>query len=114
MFEGNRKENEKQYNPNSFRGFYGDKNKFEKDTKHVLQSPKNILNSIDKKEDTDRPAFKVKPRLLTGRLPAAFAVNTKTVHDTESCSPKKLIVNNNYEGEIIQLQTPSSNRYNVK
>jgi hypothetical protein len=111
MFEGQKKENEKQYNPNSFRGFYGDKNKND-NAKYGLQSPKNILNSIDKKEDSERSAFKVKPRLLTGRLPAAFSVNTKPVHDADSCSPKKLIVNNNYEGEIIQLQ-PSTNRYNV-
>ena len=112
MFDSNKKEIDKIYNLNSFRGFYGDKNKLDKDLKLGLQSP-NIINSIDKVDkDNDRSLFKMKPRLLTGRLPAAFNVLGKGI-DGEGYTPKKLIVNiNNNENDLIQLLTPK-NRDNV-
>ena len=110
MFDINKKENEKQYSLNSFRGFHGDKNKFDKDLKLGLQSPNNI-NSIEKADKDNGSMFKMKPRLLTGRLPAAFNMLGKG-NDGDGYTPKKLIVNiNTNERELIQLLTPKNRDY---
>jgi hypothetical protein len=66
------------YNINSFRGLYSDKNKLDKETKihHNLKSSRignNSSERIDKDID-QKNKRELKPRLLTGKLPAAFDV----------------------------------------
>jgi hypothetical protein len=64
------------YNVNSFRGVtnhahINDKNKFEKEIK--VLSPRIVVDKKEKEADSNQKQ-QIKPRLLTGRLPAAFDV----------------------------------------
>lgn len=69
------------YNINSFRGLQSDKNKLDREARAPLSviSPRIIPNGgVDKVENGDaRQKREMKPRLLTGKLPAAFGVKYK-------------------------------------
>jgi hypothetical protein len=70
------------YNINSFRGIYTDKNKTEKEIKisHNINSSRILPTNSSEKIDKDfeqKNKRELKPRLLTGKLPAAFDMKNR-------------------------------------